>query len=51
MKVIATENAGYSQQFRAEIIKGEEYDIPEMKTLPTFFKKAREDKKHTGGGE
>lgn len=52
MKVIAITSAGYSQQFGAEIIKGQEYDIPECKVLPEFFKKAKAtDTKNTGGGE
>jgi hypothetical protein len=37
MKVIATRDAGYSQQFGAEIIKGQEYDIEDMDVLPEFF--------------
>jgi hypothetical protein len=37
MKVIATKDAGFSQQYGAEIIKGQEYEIEATETLPDFF--------------
>lgn len=40
MKVRGTMNAGYSPKFGFEVVKGQEYDIPEQESLPEFFEAA-----------